>query len=394
MMRTHSANQINDCRRLPRRGILTVWSCFALVTVGLCAAVAINRSLMSNAWSETRNCADAAALAGCRQLLNDDLLRDGRDRVNAEWQASNCRHRAVDIGSLYRSNRSIPRLRSEDIQVYQRQWNADRNIFVPLTDSMFPNTVEVFLSSRRSAGSSGRMIGGGISGIGRGTISCKAIATMYDRISGFRSGPGVSIPLAPLVIPESADQSVAGTWSSTDDLDCADDYWWDEEFNELRYEADGIAELSVIIRRGSATVIPGELLPVEICRTDFSASIADRVLHGLSHKDISEAGLEQLTFPRSDISCEMSDADLDELDNTLRSIIGQKRVFPLADLDAQSNGLMLTNVVAARILVVERVEDEIQVLLQPTVMSSPAAVVSHDQSAQPNRYIRRIALLR
>jgi len=365
-----------------------------LVTVGLCAAVAINRCLMSNAWSDTRNCADAAALAGCRQLLNDDLLRDRRERINAEWQTNNCRNTAVEIGRLYQSNRSIPHLRSENVKVYQRQWNSDREVYIPLTDSLYPDTVEVCLSNRNTAGPSGKLVSGTISGIGRGTVSCKAIATMYDRISGFNSGPDVSIPMAPLAIPESADQSVAGTWSSTDDQDCDDEYWWDEQSNELRYEADGIAELSVSIRRGSTIVVPGELLPVEICSSDLSSSIADRVLHGIAHEDLSKAGSDQLSFPRSEVPYELSDDDLNELDDSFHSLIGAKRLFPLADLDSQANGLVLTGFVAARILVVERADDEIRVLLQPTVLSTPTAVVSQDQNAQPNRYVRRIALLR
>jgi hypothetical protein len=394
MMRKHSANGLTGRWTVHRRGILTAWTCIALVTVGLCAAVAINRSLMSNAWAETRNCADAAALAGCRQLLTDDLLRDTNDLEDSDWRASECRNRAVEISNLYRGNRSIPPLRSDDIEVYQRQWNADREVYVPLTDSMYPNTVEVYLSNRNSAGPSGRMMGGGISGIGRGIISCKATATIHDQISGFRSGPGIAIPLAPLAIPESSQQLLAGTWSSTDDLESPDEYWWDEDSSELLDQSDGIAELAVTIRAGSSTIIPGQLLPVEICQSDFSAPVADRVLHGINHVDTSQAGLDQLSFPRPDSPHRLSDTDLDELADAFRSLIGHKRVFPLADLDHQSDGLTLTDVVAARILVVERGDDEVRILLQPTVMSTPAAVVSHDLNAQPNRYIRRIALLR
>jgi len=238
------------------------------------------------------------------------------------------------------------------------------------------------------------MIAGGVSGISRASISCEATATVHDRISGFRSGPGIAIPIAPLAIPDSTKQHIAGTWSSTNDLDSPDEYWWDEDSNQLLYQPDEIAELAVTIRRGSATVVPGRLLPVEICQTEHSTPIADRVQNGISHDDASTAGLDRLSFPRSDVPYEISDADLDELETVLSSLIGQKRIFPVTDLDDPSSELVLTTVVAARILVVERIDNELRVLLQPTVMSTPAAIVSRDLTLQPNRYVRRIALLR
>jgi hypothetical protein len=393
-MHIRPANRLSQYRGFRRRGILTAWSCIALVTVGLCAAVAINRNLMSNAWSETQYCADAAALAGCRQLLNDDLLRETKQIQNTNSHASKCRNKAMEIGRLYGKNPSVPSLYAENIEVYQRQWNTNREVFVPLTASIYPNAVKVRLSNHNSSGLSGKMIGSTISGIGRITISCESTAIMHDRIIGFRSGPGIPIPLIPLAIPESSKQVIPGTWSSIDDQDSSDEYWWDDESNELFHQADGIAELAVTIRPGSSTLSPGRLLPVEILRTENSASVADRCRYGISHADTTEAGLNRLSFPRSDLPHELTDAELDELDGVFSSLIGKKRIFPLADLDHTSSELMLADVVAARILIVARSDNELHILLQPTVMSTPAAIVSRSQAAQPNRYIRRITLLR
>jgi len=383
-----------------RSGLLSVWSAFALVAVGLCAAVAIDRSLVSITWSQTRVCADAAALAGCRELLTDDLLRTDRDLDDRETLVQRCRNKAVDLAHRHANNsygtgRTIPVLNDDHVDVLQRVWNEEEGRHLAIYDSLHPDTVRVRLSNRNSQNGSDRSVRPGLSGISRAVISCEATARIHDRICGFRAGSGIAILMAPFAIPEHSQQRIAGTWSSTDDHRSPDEYSWDEEANEIRQQSDGLAELALTIHRTSIQVVPGQLVPILICESSHANPFAYQLKHGLQYIDTSAAGIELLSFPRPYVLSEPDETDFDALEDVLYGLIGQKRMFPLANLAAHSSADGLSDVVAARIMDVTREsDDQFHVVLQPTVMSPSSAVICRDESISANRYIRKIALLR
>ena len=383
-----------------RSGVLSVWSAFALVTVGLCAAVAIDCSLVSMTWSQTRVCADAAALAGCRELLTDDLIRTDRDVDDRDALAKRCRNRAVDLARQYASNshatgRVVPVLTDDYVDVLKRIWNEEEGRYLAIFDSFDPDTVRVRLSNINSQNGSGRTVNSWLSGIGRAVISCEATARIHDRISGFRAGPGMVILIAPFAIPEHFGQRIAGTWSFTDDYRSPDEYSWDEESNEIRQQSDGLPELAMTILRTGAQVVPGQLAPIAICESSQVNPFTHQMKHGLQYIDTSAAGIGLLSFPRAHHSSEPDEADFDALAGVWYGLIGEKRMFPLADLAAYTSDDGLSGVVAARIMDVTRDgNNQLQVLLQPTVMSPSSAVICSDESVPANRYIRKIALLR
>lgn len=395
MKRLHVLQTPNKPRR--RSGILSVWSAFALVAVGLVAVVAIDRGLVSLTWSSTQLCVDSAALAGCRELLTDDLLRDDRTADDLRWQTERCKGRAIELADRHCDSHPaggpvLPRLQRYHVELLKRVWSEDRRRYTNISESLSPDMVRVRLSNRDSNGHTGSV---GISGVSRAVISCEATAWLHDRICGFQTGPGVSIPLAPLAIPEDDGQQAAGTWSATDASQSDDHYAWDREDNALRRQADGLAELSLTITRTQNSVAPGRFTPVLICDCHHETPFAWRMQHGLKHDDAQAAGLKQLSFPRSDASGELKQADFEALAEVLFTLVGKKRLFPLADLNNQDPKVHLTDVVAARILDVRLTgSEQLHVLLQPTVMSPASAVVCRDTSVPPNRYVRKIALLR
>lgn len=383
-----------------RSGLLSVWSAFALFTVGLCAAVAIDRSLVSMTWSQTQVCADAAALAGCRELLTDDLIRIARDVDDRGALAQRCRNRAVDLArqhanNSYATGRAIPVLTDDYVDVLKLVWNEEEGRHLAIFDSFDPDTVRVRLSNRNLQNGSGRPVNRGLSGISRAVISCEAIARIHDRISGFRAGPGMAILIAPFAIPEHFGRRIAGTWSSTDDHRSPDVYSWDEESNKIRQQSDGLPELALTVLRTGTQVVPGQLAPIAICESSQVNPFAHQMKHGLRHADTSAAGIELLSFPRAHHSSEPDETDFDALAGVWYGLIGEKRMFPLADLAAHTSDDGLSDVVAARIMDVTREsDDQLQVLLQPTVMSPSSAVICSDESVPVNRSIRKIALLR
>lgn len=397
-MRRLHVSPLQHHRRRPRRsGMLSAWSAFALLAVGLCAAVAINRSLNSLAWVQTRQCADAAALAGCRELLSDDLLKADGDRPDPEYRTIQCRDRAVRLAERHTRRQfgagyGVPLLQHQDVDVLQRVWNAQTGRYLMVSASLSPDTVRVRLSNRDSQGA----VRAGLMGTGRSVVSCESTAWMHDRICGFQTGIGISIPMAPLAIPEDPrQQPTPGTWWATDDVAGSDDFAWDRAERQVLREPDGLTELVLIIRRTDAQVIPGQLIPIALCPHDHSTPTADQTQRGLQHEQTSAAGLELLTFPRSDRARDLDTLDFEALTEVLTGLIGRKRLFPLADLSAVSEEVRLSSVVAARILNVQQVDDDqLTVWLQPTVMSPACAVICRDRSVPANRYIRKIALLR
>ena len=111
-----------------------------------------------------------------------------------------------------------------------------------------------------------------------------------------------------------------------------------------------------------------------------------------------------LTFPRLAREARLRPNDLALIAQSLRNIIGQPRIFPLYELSnnnktfemdskTRSTRPMLTRPVAARIMNVASVSvDELQITLQPCVLSTSTAIMSHDKSIAANRYIWRISL--
>ena len=379
-----------------RFGALSVWAAFALVAVGLCAAAAINRGLTSLKWSKTRNCADACALAGCRELLTDHLLLPERDSLDFDVQR--CRRRAVSLSHQYATDRGYDDgtviTPQHEIDVLQRIWSAADGRYVVLSDSIHPNAVRVRLWDWCFRHGARRRTRTGLSRLGRARVSCEATAWLHDRISGFRASPDVTIPIAPLAIPNDRQRRITGTWSSTDEGGIRDDYAWDSVSREVRRNPDGLAELALTLDREGSRAAPGHLVPVRICHCSHKHPFADRVRHGLRHADTTAAGLDVLCFPRADQSSDLDITDFDELEDVLYTLIGAKRIFPLVDLSTTPN-VTLPAVVAARVLDVDRISrDQMQVLVQPTVMSTSSAVICRDQSVASNRYVCKVTLLR
>ncbi len=380
-----------------RNGMLSIWSAFALVAVGLCAAAAINRGLLSAAWSQTRACADAAALAGCRALLSDELLLPGRSALDHDLQR--CRDAAIALAAQHankgrHSLSAVPALHAHQIDILQQVWSTSDRRYIAVSDSSHPDTVRVRLEKRVSSNASGGLVLVGSPGVNPAVLSCESTARLHDRIHGFQTGPGVAIPMAPFAIPNDTGQSLAGTWSATEEAGGQDDYSWDQGQREIRRQPDGLVELALTIHRTGSHAAPGLLVPVSICPSDHPTPFAERVRNGLKHSDASAAGLGLLTFPRSDTSDDLDVSDFQELEEVLSALIGEKRMFPLADLSTTTD-VMLSDVVAARILAVRGTDsDQLHVLLQPTVMSTVSAVISQDHSVSRNRYVRKIALLR
>lgn len=379
-----------------RRGMLTAWSALALVAVGLCGMMAINRGLISHARSKSQHCADAVALAACRSLLTDDLLRSSHDFFSVpNWRVERSRDKALKVAERHRNLRNIPTLDRDDIHVHQRLWNSEQGRYLPMTDSAFPNAVRVRITNRNKRDWSARLIGAGLSGIGRAEIDCAATACMHDQICGYEASRGLAIPLAPLAIPYVEGQAAAGTWGVTDDHLSSDLYSWDEVSRQVLEQPDDLCELSLTIRKGAVPPVPGQLTPVELCSSLHDRPISDRTAHGLQHRDTTAADWKQLTFPRADRAWDLTSEDLDSLESVLHDLVGQKRLFPLANLAVAGPHVELAEVVAARVLVVHRSDDdEIRVVLQPTVISTAAAVVCNDPNYPSNRYVRRISLLR
>jgi len=374
---------------------MAAWSCLAFVAVGIGAAVAVNRAILSHTWTDASRCVDAAALAACQSLLTDDLLRDSSNNVTLDWQIDRARDKAIQLSRLHESNQRLPIIRRNDINVYQRVWTSERGEYVLLTDSEYPNTVRVGLSTRNSAARDGRSRSVGFGGIRGSHVSCVSTACIHDRICGFQSGPGISIPLVPLAIPGSQDGDVAGTWSAVDTGDGNDDYYWDEELGQLLNTADGLSELTLVIRPGISSTVPGQFMPVKICPTQHTRAVTERIRRGFNHAELEQAGLSDIRFPRTDAAYDLDESEFDDLERVLRSLIGEKRVYPIVEHIKDMTEVELSKIVAARILKVDRTGSrELSIVLQPTVMSVPAAIFCRDDSVRANRYVRHIALLR
>lgn len=363
-----------------------------------CAALVLNRSMISNQRAESTQSAQAAALAAARELLTDQLLRDDLQPSATAFHQSRARQAAVEISHRYSTQANTPLLSASDVQIGSIVWNHETKQTLFLRNTVKPNRVEVALTNH-PGDSSGRLILSNVTGIDRAQIVAHATVALENNIVGFRPMAKVPIPLIPLALPDDTEGRLSGCWTHDVQLQHGRDQWsWNDGQQRPETTSDRLPEITISIGSDRSTVRPGQgtIMTVLPTRSVTNTTISEFTT-GISVDDLSGADKELLTFPAVASRINISTTALSEIEAALRSIKGLPRIFPIITTSEDAPDVephpTLTRVVGARVMDVQKLDTEIRVTLQPCVLSTATAVIAPVGSTTPqNRYIWKITL--
>ena len=395
-----------------RRGSLTVWTLLVMVTCICCASLVANTGYLSSLRSDSHRCAQVAALAAGRRLLTDDILRcNQRDFEVAAWRL-NAENAALEMGQSYVADCGVPPLTAQNISIEMGAM-AVAHIGRDVDSESSSPFVRVNVSNHAANEPSGRLFLGGLMGITRGVVSEYSEAVLQNQIVGFRPGPRCATPIVPLALPEDPVFNTTHCWSAEIESGRGQDkFTWDKSREVVRSGPDRLPELVLTITSGETAGGPGIAQLVSWnSHTSFKNTLAQFVT-GLGQQHLPADGEGILAFPSAAGQVPIISNDVREIAKAIRPLIGKARIFPLYDVSAsgqlsaeESTGgggeenttasdHKLLRVVAARAIRVEVISDQqIRIVFQPTVLSTPTAVISVANSTTPhNRYIWKICL--
>jgi hypothetical protein len=407
-----------------------------LVFLSGLVALGINTARLCAVRAELQAACEAAALAGAAELMDENLLfgqADSRDDVlmaREMARLTGLRNR-VD-GREFRLDPNHGNAPKGDVVVGTLDPLAPAGTVLGIpTNPTAPgdvNTVRVSGRVSRNIYNTISLAIGGLTGVTTADPAVAVQATLDQRVVGFRPEPGVKAPILPLVaeyeawIKQSTAEVIAGK---------NDNYGVNPLTGEVTFGPDGIPELVFVSgmpkappaettanadageqtsatedEAGAEEESPDQAPPGWLCVPQLTNELnidyvwPVRVREGLSRGDLAPYGSQLVvvgTLPMPVVPQMPA-----EMGYTLMEILGQTRVWPLADAaaaegEANEGDAQVCDVVgfaAGRIVRVGRgsgeSNDTWEIVVQPTTMVSSQAVTA--AGAPRNPWIGKLEL--
>jgi hypothetical protein len=409
-----------------RRGVITVWSLFALLVCGACTALVINQLWINAARANALRCAEAAALAAGHKLLCDEMLRPQPGEFEQQGRITRSRMAAMELCELYRQSTPVPALRASDIH-YQGPSLSDDASESSSSGQGTEGPEQVTVGYRTGDGRYRiPLFLSGLTGMRDVALGVEATVRLEHTPAGFQPGPLMTIPMMPFCLPDDDGETGAESWSlRIEKRPKSDRFAWVEERNVVESGPDGLPEITVTLTSGRPSMTCEALVPLQWCRDPFGSRAFQRQMSsGLSDDDLTSVGLENIRFPQSVTTCSIPRSALDGLAEELGRLKGRAMLWCLTDVNQSNDSdadnsadssvtvtnaaaaeegsadpepvpdrITLTRPVAARIVHVRmRSKQQVQVTLQPCVLATVTAMM---ESAVPanNRYVYSVRLV-
>ena len=313
-------------RTHPREGAIAILTCLLLVFLLALIALAIDTGMLLVARSELQRSADAAALAGTWELLDER----GSSQPISPLTVRN-------MAAAYAGSNPV-RLQGPSVDLNAANDPAGELVLGKLLDPANPSVLSFANASEfnttrvrvtRSIGQNGEvpLFFARIWGINGSQVSASAQASFLESFRGFRvPEPGVQDPPPNLMmLPIAIDIKV---WKAAVNGIGADDYGWDQDKENVRPQADGITEVNLLpVDTGSG----GNWGALDIGAAKTSnATLARQITDGLTTADVDFHGGE-LSF---DAAGELhlsgnTGISAGPLGKALEAVVGQARIIPL-----------------------------------------------------------------
>ncbi|MCA9064106.1 MAG: hypothetical protein KDA96_13635 [Planctomycetaceae bacterium] len=394
-----------------RRGVLSLWGTFALAAMLVIAAVSINRMWAMSMREDAQRCTEAAALAAAHELLTDEILKTNAFALEGGWREYRCRHAAVRMGQLYASRTRLPRLYSDNVELIPRSSRPS------MRNSDWDQRVPAYVRVGYQTDGTPRsfpLLMPGVTGVSSALLDVSSSVELNNHLVGFRSANGVNIPMLPFVAEDRSSADSSSWKSCIEDGRGRDQFSWNQRGDVVESLEDGIPEIEFrlhVADNTEASSANGRDEGCELQCLQFSAgtsqqpgqagaSDAERIRRGLCEADLHGQPGNLFQFPQSMTTTPVTAKSLTTMSRALADIEGQERILclcePAAETGADRNAgssVQLVRPVAVRILSVRRkAKDDIRIVCQPCVLTTPTAIMQTDRPQPENRYIWSVRL--
>ena len=362
--------------RTQRRASVTVLTCVSMTVLLGFAALAIDVGMLYDVRVELQRTADAAALAGASELLDDDLLKGGSN-ISDEIQAA--QQMAKANAALNKVQNASPQVASADIRAGYLNNPNNLSEAINFSDPTQYNTLQVTVRRDGSTNGPVPLIFGSIFTLNSVNVTATAAATYKDGVVGYqvtsKTGNADLMPLA--LHANKWTQLLAQAGGVTDD------YTYDSDTGTVTSGSDGIHEVNLYPGNGNGQLPPGNFGTVNIGPSNNSTShLSSQIRYGVTADDLSyyDGGKLQLGADGTLILSGdpgMSTAIKDDL----AAIIGKPRAIPLFNqVTGPGNNSKFTIVGFAGIRIVSvkltGSQDSRKVMIQPAFVVDDSVITT------------------
>jgi hypothetical protein len=321
-----------------RRGAMAILLLVGMAVLFGVGAVALNLTWLTSHKVKLRQACEAAALAGAAQLL--DPFAGTASSASDAAAAARVVVATGQAGTFFAANSpAILQTTGVDPDVVAG-WCEDPTSpgapFTPCTGTGPVNSLFVRGVQRRSNGQAVVLWFGRLFGVGSAEPAAAAIATMDQRIYGFRASDLVPVPLMPLLAPATAPWPGGGAGTAGN---LADNYSVAPRTGAVSTGADGVAEITLFVPLAGGSVPSGQAAASWF----WSAAIPMdfewlglQVTEGFENVDLMGIGGEMALGPDGTLLLPTAPApnaaQADTLLASLLAIRGQKRIWPRGSL--------------------------------------------------------------
>jgi Flp pilus assembly protein TadG len=367
-------------RRLDRdrRGAVAVLSLFLMTACLALVVLAIDCGVLTLARSELQRSADAGALAGAWEAMEqadpeaEPFNSSVRTSINTEVAAYFGRHMVIGKALSARANSN--NLESGDVVL--GVWEPETKSFTASVDGSV-NAVRVHANRISASNGEVPLFFARIFGMTTAPCRAEAIAYFAHGISGFRTPADESnLPILPIAIKETAwDELNSG---STDD----DDWAWDPDDRAVTTGADGVYEaLLYPLRNGAA----GNFCTVNIGTLNNSTGhLRDQIKDGVSPSDMALHGGSLDLSITGTLPLAGNPGISSGIASALEAIVGQARIIPIYRQVVGTGSIAVYTIVGwggVRVMSVQMSGGDKRVVVQPASVVSKGAIEGSDSSS-------------
>ncbi|NLX12523.1 MAG: hypothetical protein GXY44_02575 [Phycisphaerales bacterium] len=333
-------------RTVRHRGNATAMTLISIPVLLGCAALVIDSGNLYNVRSELQRSADAAALAGAWELLDDSRISEGSGTWNGITTA---RQKAADYAAQNPVQGKAPQVDLNegnafdgDILIGYLSDPNNLNQSIDVSNDIYFNSIRVAVRRDDIRNGSINTFFANIFGISSVESRASATAVIRDGVTGFRipQGQSVNCQLLPFTLKDTKwDELLVGTWS------VGDKYSYDPETGTVTAGPDGILELNLYPGAGAEQLPPGNFGTVDIGAPNNSTSdIVRQILHGINAYDLSFFGGElQLGTVDNPLILNGDTGLSAAVKDPFEKIKGQPRIIPLfSTVSGPGNNAMYT----------------------------------------------------
>ncbi len=314
-----------------KRGAIAVLSAVMMVLILGVAAITMDLLVISIAWCQLQTAADAGALAGAHELIDEERFDQN---CNMSTLVRNSHDRAKKFAQINQVLGQIPVISDNTSNDSTGHIVIGEMVNGSLQASCFNtseyNSVKVKLARSSEQGGTITTFFARLLGINQVSVSYQAVATagLYE-VAGFRSESGLNSDLLPIVLDEdSYDEMIDPTQGNT-----IDEYAYNPTTGEVTSGPDGIEESQLYpVRNG----MPGNWGTVKIGVSNNSTkTLGDQIRYGVTPEQLSN-------YPSGTLELDQIDSDQEPytllggnpgisagIKDDLKAIIGEARTIPI-----------------------------------------------------------------